>query len=179
MNRLFASGGQSIGASASASILPMNIQGWFPLGLTYLINKWLSLNSTCWLWPSCFSRSHALGTALLREERSGSGERDLHLVPVPVAQPENMLLETAESLQILMAPHSTWHPVVLTMSLSAASQCLLQLSIPKGTSWHLLVYQYTKKLLEKKHFSKFWSLWRGHLVWLSFGLTYSTHIGQK
>ena len=34
MSWLFASGGQSIGASASASILPMNIQGWFPLGIT-------------------------------------------------------------------------------------------------------------------------------------------------
>ena len=33
-----ASGGQSIGASASASVLPMNIQGWFPLGLTGLIS---------------------------------------------------------------------------------------------------------------------------------------------
>ena len=31
---LFPSGGQSIGASASASVLPMNIQGWFPLGWT-------------------------------------------------------------------------------------------------------------------------------------------------
>ena len=31
---LFASGGQSIGTSASASVLPMNSQGWFPLGLT-------------------------------------------------------------------------------------------------------------------------------------------------
>ena len=37
MSRLFASGGQSIGASASASVLPMNFQGWFPLGLTGLI----------------------------------------------------------------------------------------------------------------------------------------------
>ena len=36
-SRLFALGGQSIRASASASILPMNIQGWFPLGLTGLI----------------------------------------------------------------------------------------------------------------------------------------------
>ena len=35
---LFASGGQNIGASASASVLPMNIQGWFPLGLTGLIS---------------------------------------------------------------------------------------------------------------------------------------------
>ena len=31
-SQLFASGGQSIGASALASVLPMNIQGWFPLG---------------------------------------------------------------------------------------------------------------------------------------------------
>ena len=38
MSQLFASGGQSIGALASASVLPMNIQGWFPLGLTGLIS---------------------------------------------------------------------------------------------------------------------------------------------
>ena len=37
MNQLFPSGGQSIGTSVSASALPMNIQGWFPLGLTSLI----------------------------------------------------------------------------------------------------------------------------------------------
>ena len=34
MSQLFASGGQSIGPSASESVLPMNIQCWFPLGLT-------------------------------------------------------------------------------------------------------------------------------------------------
>ena len=34
----FASGGQSIVASASASVLPMNIQDWFPFGLTGLIS---------------------------------------------------------------------------------------------------------------------------------------------
>ena len=42
---LFASGGQSIGALASASSLPMNIQGWFPLeltSLTSLLSKGLS-----------------------------------------------------------------------------------------------------------------------------------------
>ena len=38
ISQLFASSGQSIGASASASVLPMNIQGWFPLGLTDLIS---------------------------------------------------------------------------------------------------------------------------------------------
>ena len=36
MTQLFASGSQSTGASASASILPMNLQGWFPLELTGL-----------------------------------------------------------------------------------------------------------------------------------------------
>ena len=39
ISQLFISGGQSIGASASASVLPVNIQGWFPLGWT----GWTSL----------------------------------------------------------------------------------------------------------------------------------------
>ena len=38
MSRLFASGGQSTRASASASVLPINIQGWFPLELNGLIS---------------------------------------------------------------------------------------------------------------------------------------------
>ena len=37
MNQLFASRSQSVRVSASASVLPMNIQAWFPLGLTGLI----------------------------------------------------------------------------------------------------------------------------------------------
>ena len=37
-SQLFTSGSQRIGASASSSVLPMNIQGWFPLGLTTLIS---------------------------------------------------------------------------------------------------------------------------------------------
>ena len=38
ISQLFASDGQSIGASASPSVLPMNIQDWFPLGWTGLIS---------------------------------------------------------------------------------------------------------------------------------------------
>ena len=41
MSQLFASGGQNIGVSASTSVLPMNIQDWFPLGWT----GWISLQS--------------------------------------------------------------------------------------------------------------------------------------
>ena len=38
MSQLFASGGQSIGVSASTSVLPMSTQDWFPLGWTGLIS---------------------------------------------------------------------------------------------------------------------------------------------
>ena len=41
MSQFFTSGGQCIGVSASASVLPMNIQDWFPLGWT----GWISLQS--------------------------------------------------------------------------------------------------------------------------------------
>ena len=41
MSQFFTSGDQSIGVSASATVLPMNIQHWFPLGLT----GWISLQS--------------------------------------------------------------------------------------------------------------------------------------
>ena len=56
-SQLFVSGGQSIGASASASVLPVNIQSWFPLGQTGLVSlqsKGLTLikqNKTWWIWP--------------------------------------------------------------------------------------------------------------------------------
>ena len=54
VSQLFTSGGQSIEASASASVLPVNIHCWFPLGLTSLISlqsKGLSRvfsNTTVW-----------------------------------------------------------------------------------------------------------------------------------
>ena len=70
MSQLFISGGQSIGASSSASDLPMNVQDWFPLGLTGLItfqSKGLSRvfsNTTVQkhqffgIQPSLWSNSH-------------------------------------------------------------------------------------------------------------------------
>ena len=70
LSQLFASGGQSIGVSASAPVLPKSIQGWFPLRLTALtsfLSKGLSRvfsNPTVqkhWLFralPSLLSSSH-------------------------------------------------------------------------------------------------------------------------
>ena len=70
MSWLFTSGGQSIGVSASVSVFPVNIQDWFPLGLTDLISslpKGLSrVFSSTIIWkhqffcaqPSLWSNSH-------------------------------------------------------------------------------------------------------------------------
>ena len=70
MSQPLASGGQSIGASASASVLPMNIQGWFPLGLTSLIflqskgltrvfsNTMVQKHQSFGTQPSLWSNSH-------------------------------------------------------------------------------------------------------------------------
>ena len=54
VSQLFSSGGQSIGASASASVILMNIQGWYPLGWT----DWISLLSKG--LPRVFSSTKAL-----------------------------------------------------------------------------------------------------------------------
>ena len=58
MSRLFASGGQSIGASASASVLPMTIQSWFPLGLTGLIS--LQSKGLSTVFPNTTVRKHQI-----------------------------------------------------------------------------------------------------------------------
>ena len=48
MSQLFASAGQTIGVTASASVLPMNTQDWSPLGWT----GWISLQREIWLCGS-------------------------------------------------------------------------------------------------------------------------------
>ena len=60
--RLFTSGGLSIGASALASVPPMNIQGWLPLGLTGLISllskKLSRVFSNTTIWKCQFFSAH-------------------------------------------------------------------------------------------------------------------------
>ena len=56
MSQFFASGGQSTGVSASASFLPMNIQGWLPLGLTGLIS--LQSKGLSRVFPRTTDRKH-------------------------------------------------------------------------------------------------------------------------
>ena len=85
VSQLFTSGGQNFGASASAPVLPVNIQGWFPwrlTGLISLLSKGLSevFSSTtirkhqfCGILPSLWSSSHnrtwSLGQVILPEKQ--------------------------------------------------------------------------------------------------------------
>ena len=62
VNRLFTSGGQSIGASASASVLPMNTQGWSPLGWTGLVS--LQSRGLLRVFSSTTIRKHQIFGAL-------------------------------------------------------------------------------------------------------------------
>ena len=59
-SQFFVSDGQSIGVSASASVLPMNIQGWWPLGWT----GWISLQSKG--LSSVFSSTSSSKTSILQ-----------------------------------------------------------------------------------------------------------------
>ena len=61
MSRFFTPGSQSIGVSASASILPMNIQDWFPLGQT----GWISLQSKD-SRPKSLLQHHSSKTSILQ-----------------------------------------------------------------------------------------------------------------
>ena len=65
MSQLFAWGGQSIGVSPSASVLPMNIQDWFPLGWT----AWISLQSKHY-WNKIHDLPFKFGFILFSEANS-------------------------------------------------------------------------------------------------------------
>ena len=60
-SQFFTTGGQSIGASSSASVLPVNTQGWFPLGLTGYNPSVSPAGST----PECLGNPHVLPARLL------------------------------------------------------------------------------------------------------------------
>ena len=60
VSQLSASGGQSIGVSASASVLPVNIQDWFPLGWT----GWISLHAVQGTLKSLFQHHSSKASIL-------------------------------------------------------------------------------------------------------------------
>ena len=81
MSQLFASGGQSTGVSASASVLPMNTQGWSPLGWT----GWISLQSKglSRVFSNTIVQKHQFFSAQL----SSQSNSHIHIWPLEKPQP--------------------------------------------------------------------------------------------
>ena len=76
MSQFFASGDQSIGVSASASVLPMNIQDWFPLGWT----GWISLLAR---GPSrVFSNTTVQKHQFFQDQLSSQSNSHIHTWPM-------------------------------------------------------------------------------------------------
>ena len=98
MSQLFASGGQSIGASALVSAFPMNIQDWFPLGLNGLISllfKGLSPQPR-FPDPGIESRSSVLQADSLLSEPPGKSM----VFPLVMYGYESWTIKKAEHLRI-------------------------------------------------------------------------------
>ena len=133
MNQLFASDGQSIGASASVSVLPMNIQGWFPLGWT----GWISLQSkrpsrvfsstTSVLWHSAFfmvQLSHLYMTI---------GKSIVLTIQTFVSKVMSLLYNTLPGFVIVFLPRSKRLNFRATVTLSV----ILESKKRKSVSFHL------------------------------------------
>ena len=100
MSCLLASGGQSIGASASATVLPMNMQYRFPLGLTGLISlqsKGLSkiLSSTTVRRHQFFGAQPFFYCPALTTITWGLKTTQIYKVPVPLGRSSNMGLKSS------------------------------------------------------------------------------------
>ena len=76
MSQLFTWGGQSIGVSASASVLPMNIQDWSPLGWT----GWISLQSKG--LPRVFSNTAVQKHQFFGAQLSSQSTSHIHIWPL-------------------------------------------------------------------------------------------------
>ena len=123
MSWLFASVDQSIGASASASVLPMNIQGWFPLKLTGLISlqsKGLSrvfFSTTSNLWHSAFFMVQ------LSQPKVTTGKTTAMTIRTFVHKRMSLLFNTRSRFVIAFLPRSN---CLLTSWLQSPSTVILE-----------------------------------------------------
>ena len=107
ISQLFISGGQSIGASASASILPMNIQDWFPLGLTGLISLLSSQESSPTTdFKSIILRNSAFIMVQLSQPYMTTGKTIALTIRIFVGKIMSLLFNMLSGLVIAFLPRS-------------------------------------------------------------------------
>ena len=110
MSQFFTSGGQRIGASASASVLPVNIQGWFPLVLTGLIS--LMSKGLSRVFSSNTVRKHQFFSTLaffmvqLSHLYMTSGETIVLIIQTFVVKVMPLLFNTLSSFVVAFLPRN-------------------------------------------------------------------------
>ena len=120
-NRLFASGGQRICVSASASVLTMNIQSWFPLGLTGLISlryKGLSrlFSSTTYGSVNSLALNHFYGPTVISYMTTGKA---IALTIGTISKVVSLLFNMLFRFVIAFLPRNKWLLILWLQSLSA------------------------------------------------------------
>ena len=156
MSQFVASGGQSIGASASASVLPMNIQEWFPLGLTGLISlqsKGLSrVFSSITVWKHQFFGGSAFFIVQLSHPYMTTGKT---IAWTFVGKVISLLFNMLSRLVITFLPRSKR---LLISWLQSPSAVILK---PKKWSQPLFPHLFATKRWDRmppSSFSKCWAL---------------------
>ena len=129
MSQFFTSGCQSIGVSASASVLPMNIQNWFPLGWT----GWISLQSS--ISSSVLSFLYSPNSHIHNGKTIAFTRRSFVGKVMPLLF--NMLSELVQaflprSKQLLIS----WLQSTSTVTLEPPEIKFLTVSIVSSSTWH-------------------------------------------
>ena len=143
LSQLFASGGQSIEASTSAPVLPMNSQGWFPLGLTGLIS--LQFKGLSRVFSNTTVQKHQFFGPLPSLWSNSLQPHELQLTRLPCPSLSPGICSNSCSL-------SQWYHPTISSSVSPFSFCLQGLF-----QWVNSLHQVTKVLeLQLQHQSFQW-----------------------
>ena len=133
----FASGGQNIGASASASVLVMNIQGWFPLGLTSSTSLQSKDSQESSLVPQFESISFSTVSLLyvfLSHSYMTTGKTIALTIQTFVGKVMSLLFNTRFRFIIAFLPRSKF------LLISCLSQCLQWLWSPRKENLSLSTF---------------------------------------
>ena len=155
VSQLFAPSGQCIGASPSALILPMSIQGWFPLGLTgliYLQSKGLSrvFSSTAARKQQFFSAQSSLWSNS-QQSYMTTGKTIALTTQTFISKVMSLLFNTLSKFVIAFLPRSKYLLILYRkkrgwqMNHKYTKCSSKAMSGSKSTCWHLLAWKYQSK----------------------------------
>ena len=155
MSQFFASGGQGIGASASASVLSMTIQYWFPIRLTGLLSlqsKGLSrvFSSTAARKQQFFSAQSSLWSNS-QQSYMTTGKTIALTTQTFISKVMSLLFNTLSKFVIAFLPRSKYLLILYRkkrgwqMNYKYTKCSSKAMSGPKSTRWHLLAWKYQSK----------------------------------